>query len=254
MHTVREVYDYIDSFAPFSSAVPGDNSGLLVGGKDRGFDLALLVLDVTIDIARRAQRLGAGLIISHHPLIYNSLRSLEADSAPFFLAANGINLICAHTNLDLAPGGTNDTFIETVGLSRTGTMAGGEGCVALCTCPPELTDPHALALAARDRVGAPVCKLMDSGRTLKTVAVCCGSGGSFFGAFLASEADAYLTGDLKYSQAAEAAKLGRSLIDLGHFETERLILKPLAQKLGARFKNARFETLDDEKSLFLTLL
>ncbi len=44
-------------------------------------------------------------------------------------------------------------------------------------------------------------------------------------------ADVLVTGDIKYHEAQTAQSLGISLIDAGHFATEQLMAKVLAEKL-----------------------
>lgn len=67
--------------------------------------------------------------------------------------------------------------------------------------------------------------------TVKTVAVCSGSGSSLLKDFFASGAQVYISGDLRYHDAriAEAKNLG--LIDIGHFASEHLIVDVLADRL-----------------------
>jgi putative NIF3 family GTP cyclohydrolase 1 type 2 len=73
----------------------------------------------------------------------------------------------------------------------------------------------------------------DAGRMVSRVAVCGGSGMSFFPAALASGADAYVTADITYHRWFEAlAPDGRpriALVDAGHYETERVAERLLAR-------------------------
>ena len=67
---------------------------------------------------------------------------------------------------------------------------------------------------------------------------------------LASEADAYITGDLKHDQAVEAAAAGLTLIDAGHYETESIILEPLREYLAERFPKIEFRRAMADRPLF----
>lgn len=116
MTTAGEIYRYIDSFAPFSSAMDFDNPGLLVGGFHTPVRVALVALDITPEVIEEAKRRSAQLIISHHPVIFRPLKRLSEDSVPYLLAKAGITAICAHTNLDMAPGGVNDCLAQALGL------------------------------------------------------------------------------------------------------------------------------------------
>ena len=122
MLTVQRVYELIDALAPFDTQADFDNSGLLVGNPQAevtGIHLALDVTDRVIDDALAA---GANLIVTHHPLMFSARKRLtEADYEGHLLIrliANGLSLIAAHTNLDQASGGMNDTLAGLLGLEN----------------------------------------------------------------------------------------------------------------------------------------
>ena len=115
--TIQELFALIDrEIAPFSLAESWDNSGLLVGDGEREVKAALLCLDITLPAIRQAQRVGAQLIISHHPVIFHPLKRVMANSPVYALIEAGIGAICAHTNLDVARGGVNDCLAQALGL------------------------------------------------------------------------------------------------------------------------------------------
>ena len=118
MNSISNIYDYIDSFAPFQSAMSFDNAGLLVGDSKAEVKTAVLSLDITPAVVREAVKLGAQLIVSHHPVIFDPLKSISTDSAPYLLAQHGIAAICAHTNLDMAVGGVNSCLAECLELQN----------------------------------------------------------------------------------------------------------------------------------------
>ncbi len=64
-------------------------------------------------------------------------------------------------------------------------------------------------------------RLVQAGsRRVKKVALCSGSGAEFISKASFMGADVYVTGDVKYHDAQQAASLGMHLIDAGHFATE----------------------------------
>ena len=121
--TVEDIYHFLNEKAPFSTAEEWDNTGLLVGDPQREVARVLTVLDITPDAVEAAQRLGAQLIVSHHPVIFSPLRRLESSSIPYALAQADIAAVCAHTNLDRAAGGVNDTLASLLGLRSVQPMA-----------------------------------------------------------------------------------------------------------------------------------
>ena len=122
MATVREVYQYLDGLSPFSIQMDFDNAGFLVGRGEQSADKILVALDITEEVAAEAARLGAGLIVSHHPVIFHPVRAIT-DSDPtgrllLMLAEQKIAAICAHTNLDAVSGGVNDALAAKLGLEE----------------------------------------------------------------------------------------------------------------------------------------
>ncbi|MEM6327637.1 MAG: Nif3-like dinuclear metal center hexameric protein [Bacteroidota bacterium] len=81
--------------------------------------------------------------------------------------------------------------------------------------------------------------------TISRVAVCGGSGMSFFGAALASGADAYVTADVTYHRFFEPMdRTGRhrlALIDAGHYETEWITERLIVDRLSAEFEGVTVE-------------
>ncbi len=118
MSTVKDIYNYIDKIAPFNSAMDFDNCGMLVGNYSAVVNKVLLSLDITSSVIQEAKEIGANLIISHHPVIFNPIKRLDSNSMPYLLAKNDINAICAHTNLDMADGGVNSSLANLLDLKN----------------------------------------------------------------------------------------------------------------------------------------
>ena len=117
MKTVDELLTVLDGIAPLSTAEEWDNAGFQVGDLEAPVTKALVCLDVTEAALKKAQAIGAELIISHHPLLFTPLSELPADHLIYKLAAAGISNIAMHTNLDKAPGGVNDCLAAALGLT-----------------------------------------------------------------------------------------------------------------------------------------
>ena len=135
--TVKKIYDFIDTVAPFQSAMDFDNCGILAGDANTQVKTALVALDITKDVVEEAVQKKAQLIISHHPVIFQPLRSLAFDSPAGLLAQNHIAAICAHTNLDLSPRGVNVCLAQALGLANQ-KLIDGE-CMVTGTLSPPLT-------------------------------------------------------------------------------------------------------------------
>ena len=101
---IGEIYKILDEISPFASQEEWDNSGLLLGSFDASVKRVYLSLDVDDDLLDEAQ--PNSLIITHHPLIFKGLKSLNLDKYPSSLIAKmmakNLSLIAMHTNYDLS--------------------------------------------------------------------------------------------------------------------------------------------------------
>lgn len=120
---VREITDHIESFAPLSYQESYDNAGLQTGHPDQEVSGVLLCMDVTDAVIDEALRLDAGLIISHHPLIFTGLKKLTGSNLTERLVIravrHGISIYAAHTNLDAMHSGVNHKICEKLALRET---------------------------------------------------------------------------------------------------------------------------------------
>lgn len=118
----RDIFNIIEDIAPCRLAESWDSVGLQVGDPRGVVDRVLLSLDVNLGVAKEAKEKGAGLIISHHPLMLKppGVISLEHPFGELvgYLIKNDITVYTAHTNLDVAVGGVNSALASRLGLSN----------------------------------------------------------------------------------------------------------------------------------------
>ena len=114
---IKDIYDYLDTIAPFDSAAEWDNCGLSVGSLDSDVTKVIIALDVTDDVIDTAARESAQLVITHHPLLFAPVAQIKTDSLVYKAVKSGVTFIAAHTNLDKASGGVNDCLAKKVGVS-----------------------------------------------------------------------------------------------------------------------------------------
>lgn len=240
MATVMEIYNAVDCFAPFSTQMGFDNSGLLVGRAEAEVTKILVALDITLPVIQEAVDVGAQLILSHHPVIFHPVKSiLEGDPTGDKLIAlirHGIAAICAHTNLDIAVGGVNDKLAEALELNKCEVFLPdgincegrpfGLGRIGLTNDPYSLPE---FAEKVKENLHAAGVRFVDSGRPVFKVAVGGGSCGDLLHAAYEKGCDVLVTADVKYDVFLEAKALGMSLIDAGHFPTENVVLPALCQ-------------------------
>ena len=229
------IYGKLNSLAPFATQESWDNSGLLVGDPGAEVKTALVVLDITAEAVREAREIGAELIISHHPVIFHPLRRLTPDGAPYALARRGVAAICAHTNLDKASGGVNDTLAALLGLHEVQTTP--DGLCRIGELPAPLP-PDKLAVLTAQRLHTDI-RLCAGVREIRRVGLCTGAGGEFAAA-LSGQVDAFITGEVRHHEWLQAAQDGVTLIEAGHYATEMPVTRTLYDWLSAAFPTVRF--------------
>ena len=245
MAKIWQIEKALDAFAPRDTALSYDNVGLLVGDRQAQADAAFLTLDITPEAVEEAHGKGIPLIISHHPVIFQPFRQITPDKydteAVRRLLKYDMAAICMHTNLDLARGGVNDALAEKLGLANIRPFAGDPDALLRIGDLPRPMSAQDFARHVQKSLGAPGVWYQDAGKILRTAAVCGGAGGGDEEAALAieSRADVYVSAEFKHHITLQAAYRGLSLVDAGHFYTERPVLDRLRILLGKEFPTLR---------------
>jgi len=237
---VMDVMAAVERIAPAALAAEWDNVGLQVGRRRDPVRRVMTCLELTPPTLSEARRLKADVIVAHHPLLFKPLKALELDSPSGLLVAglvrSGMALIAAHTNLDAAAWSTNHALAERLALE-----------VERPLFPPASGEVGGLGLVARPRRPVRFATFIEHVRKslnirfvrvsgperdrVERLALCTGAGGSLLGA-AAGQAEIFLTGEIKYHEAIEAHARGLTVIEVGHFESEVLIARPLAERLA----------------------
>ena len=243
MTVSMDIFKFIDSFAPFGSAMGFDNPGLLVGDGQEEVKKALLSLDITPEVVREAVSIGADLIISHHPVIFQPLKAVRPGTAVFLLVQNGIAAICAHTNLDMASGGVNDCLAQRLNLKNIRTLKEYENSGLPEALQGEMEReyaPREFAEFVKNALGCGGVRYADGGRPVKRVGLCGGGGADLLYDAAEAGCQAFVTGESKHNILIDAENLGVTFVDAEHFYTENVVIRPLGEKLKARFPDVAF--------------
>ena len=210
-HKLTEI---IENMAPPDTQEAWDCSGWIVDAENIvEVNKVMLALTITDDVVAQARKKNCDMIISHHPLFYVPLEYRD------------IQMYCAHTNLDKAKGGTTDTLIDELRLDVK--FFETEEFVRYLELKKEITLDN---LLKRDKRLSKNARYVNNNKKtyIKNVAVCSGSGSEFIKDAEEKGFDAFITGDLKYHTAVDSNII---VIDMGHFESERPVLKTLKNKL-----------------------
>lgn len=230
--TVRDFVNLINGLAPFETQESFDNSGLLIGSANTTVDTVLFALDVTDRVLDEAEALHAQLIITHHPLMFSPVKSLLEENHESHLIRrmirSDIALIAAHTNLDRAIGGTNDTLVRLLDL-RTPV---GEGFVRVGDLPIPMT-ANVLSGYLSSALNTVVRVMGDPNRECSRLGLCSGGGSDFWPEAAALGADCFLSGEIRHHHALAMIHAGLTGFECGHAATEEPGIFALAQTLQA---------------------
>lgn len=258
MTRVIDIYRAIDKIAPYDRAEDWDLKEVLTGNKSMKVSRCLLALDLTRDVILQAQRLGAELIVTHHPLFFEEEDPLSEELCRL-LEEKGIGHISAHTNLDGAVGGVDDSLAKALGLIDAEPLFVGineKGFEVPCGRIGVLEkglEPREFALEVKRALGCPYVRVAAGDREVRRVAACAGAGSSFLRYAVEKRADAFVTGDVKHSAALLARHFGVTIVDAGHYFTERVVLEPLRQALASLCPEVEFVVAGDSIDLMEVL-
>ena len=244
MTTVADILEYIETIAPTYMKESWDNVGLNCGRMGQEVKTILVALDPFEHVCKEAVDVDADLLVTHHALLWNPgfiTDETQQGKNTLFLIEHGIPCINAHTNLDCAPGGVNDTLAQILGLTDVkvvkpvGTDAQGRE-YGLLRCGTVEEQPLAHFLAqVKENLGCQGLRYADGGKPVRKVCVGGGACGSELMDAYRAGCDTFVTADVKYNQFREAYDLGLNLIDAGHFHTENPAVAVLAEKIAAVF-------------------
>ena len=246
MANVKAIRDWFEQTVPSYMKLDFDNVGLLVGTCESEVRTALVALDITDAVIEEAVSIGAQLIVSHHPLLFEPLKRVTDDDAKgrkiIRMIRSGVSAICLHTNLDTAQGGVNDCLMEALGARVTGLLAphgkhpdGTPYGIARLGEMPAPVEFEVFLARTKQRLHSAGLRYFSGGKPVYRIACCGGSGGNEM--WLAAEAgcDTYVTADLKYDHFLSARELGLNLIDADHFCTENVVVPRLKRLLTEGF-------------------
>lgn len=252
MTTVNSIYEILDRTAPFKYQEKWDNSGLIVGDGDSEVNKILIALDITNSVVDEACRKGSDLIISHHPVIFHPLKTIDFNNPVCRLLQEFKSAICIHTPFDVAKGGINDIIYDMLKkplmleddaesievVSNDGVTGYGKICSTMLS---DDFDEKEIAAILKDVFNCTVVRYCEGTRYIRRVAFCSGAGGSFLDTVIGMNADVYITGDVKHDQWITARNNGLALFDCGHYHTETIALDYLKRVIQANFPDVKVE-------------
>jgi len=238
------ITEYFDAILPKTLSEDWDNDGVMVlPDGDADIKKALIALDATSYAIKRAKDTGAQLIITHHPLVFSPLSSIEETDSygkrVIDCIRNNIAVLSYHTRLDEVCGGVGDRLAALAGLRNIEKML---PCGRIGVLEDE-TDYKAFCMHMKKALSTDDIYGANSTDRVKRVAVVGGSGKNFITDAKKAGADTFLTGEVNHSGLIEAREVGLNVVCGTHYATENVVLPRLEELLLERFADIETEIL-----------
>ena len=210
--TIKKIYDLLDEISPFELQEKWDNSGLIVGAYETKIKKIYISLDLDDELVDSLE--NGSLVITHHPLIFSPIKTVNFDNYQTKLLQKlikkDISLISMHTNID-------KTHLNRYVTEEVLGFEVNEQNDFICYANIDMSFKQ-LQKHLENKLDLEYSKSVKCHKHIKKVAVTTGSGMSLIPYV---KADCFLTGDIKYHDAMEAKSKKISLIDIGHYESEK---------------------------------
>ena len=237
-YCIDDVVDFLDTYLR-TRVIPDDSralNGLQVANSGRLHRLAAAVdaCQATIDSAVAA---GAGLLIVHHGLFWGGLEPLTDRHGRRVraLIRGDLALYAAHLPLDCHPEvGNNRVLARGLGLRDLEPFGDYEGLKVGVVGAVQVSRAD-LAGALQRLLGAVPRVLPTGPETVQRVAVVTGAGSGHIREAREAGADTLITGEGPHHSYFDAEEWGVNVIFGGHYATETVGVKALAEHVSQRF-------------------
>lgn len=236
----QDIFMVLEERYPFTYACDWDNVGLLAGDREQEVKRVYVALDAVDAVIDAAIRWKADLLLTHHPMIFGSIKRVTADdytgSRLIRLIRSGISYYAMHTNYDVM--GMAELAASRIELSDSFVLEevfGGEGIGRVGQLPASMT-LEACARFVKERFCLPNVKIFgDLNKMVKTAAISPGSGKSMARTALEAGADVLITGDIDHHTGIDMDDCGLAMIDAGHYGIEHIFIEDIRAFLERRF-------------------
>ena len=224
---LKEIAEIIEKEFPLSAAFEWDNCGILLGDGEAEINRVLISLDVNNAVLKEAEKTGADMILSHHPILFDGTKRVTAETPEgrlvMGLLKNNIAVYAAHTNCDVGTNGINARLSSLFGLCGAEPLEdSGLGRIGNLKTPLCFGDFAALTKKLLRTPFVRVCG--DKTAEVSRIAVAGGACADIIPEAVKKGADVIVTGDMKYHDMINYSETGIFIIDAGHYPTEIIAL------------------------------
>ena len=252
---IKKILEVFNSLAPLSfsdDAIKNlgcyDNSGLLIdcGGETNS---VVCALDLTDEVVDYAIKVGAKLIITHHPAIYRAIKNVNGTYVKAI--KNGITVYSAHLCLDVANNGIEDNLALFAGAKQSEILQKvneGHGFGRKFDISPKTAENVVNELIATLSTD----KFMffgDKNSVVNKIATFCGSGLSEQSIYLARDCDLLISADISHHVLLSALNQGKCVLQLTHYASEMLAMKHFVKELFENQLKMKYYFYTDKRFL-----
>lgn len=234
---IKEFIEKFEERIPKNLQESWDNSGHQIGDVNEELKGILTCVDLTEEVIEEAHKLGANFIICHHPILFRPINSIDFD---YFISKKIINAIkkdlvvyASHTAIDANKNGLNAFVFKEMGFRSFAKLVpseDGHGYGDVTDTPSRKVSHFADQIKERLDIDH-VVFYGDEDVEVSKIALVTGSGASFIKECVNLGIELYITSDVKHHEAMDALEQGIMVMDIGHYESEKLFNK-LAAKIS----------------------
>ena len=232
----KKIIEIIEEAFPMKYAESWDNTGFQVGNREKEVTHIFVAMDVTDENIEEAIRVGADMILTHHPMIFSPLSSVTADTLNgrrvLKMIENGICYMSTHTNYDscrmadlaaqmlqMTEGVALEEIEDGIGIGKVGKL-------------PKKMSVRECALFVKEKFQIPSVRFFGDGEQLVEIAaVCPGSGKSLVKDCHKKGAEVYITGDIDHHTGIDQLDEELPIIDAGHYGVEHIYIEDMCSFL-----------------------
>ncbi len=242
--SVSDVVQFLETLAAPRLAEEWDNVGLLLGDAESSIESVMTCLTLTPEVAAEAVRRRAGLVVTHHPILFRAVKRLTAETSEgrmlLELIRSGVAVYSPHTAFDNGAGGINQWLAEELGLVNIAPLRpmgdenpDGSGRFGEFgqTLSWQDFQKHLAAKLSLEQF-----QVVDADQSsILRVGIACGAAGEFLPDAHRLGCEVFITGEVRFHTGLEAKALGVALVLLGHYASERPAMEMLARRLSEKF-------------------
>ena len=248
-----EITKYIEKTYPLNSQMDFDNSGPIIFNADDEVSGVLVCLDVTMSAIEFAITNGINLIISHHPMIFNEIKTINNDILSKkikLLIKNSINTYSAHTNFDanlkcgmgkiLTEKLFKKSLVRSYDILEKYAVSWKKYGIGNIINLKSFIDFNSVLNILKDELTIKDYELSYynfNAMPISKIILIPGSGSGEIDLVLNEKPDLLITSDLKHNHIIDLLDSGISYINASHYGLEKVFIEYMSMFIMKKFKN-----------------